>query len=974
MPSSGRGQQRTDGRPFDRLAVTIGDSDDHLGTAELERDLKACATGIGHCTIGPRGDEGDLDRGATAGDDRGEQRRPFGAHRQTERDVLDHRSLDDPPVLQPHRRAHREPGVGHVGVGARRSGRVEQLGAPIVRRSVARRRGGRHRLLLFVAAAATEVSARWCGCIEMLQQFVGGEFDRLVAPFRSTVDAGDQRRAVDPAEITADECVAGFRLVVGTFGEPEMPGCVGGPSVAFEVHVLRVGVRLDLAPTAVEHVLVDVDQVAGVLHRSIVDHVGSHRATVLSVATSTPASGSPTDNPARPAAIGRFGRRDDGYPPSVRNDLPAARPSTAVVESVGPVVDGGRHPAKASVGELVQVDADVFAAGHVKVAAALLVRAPGEESWSELPMADSGNDRRTASFVPDKLGRWEYDVVGWVDHVETWRLATIKKVEAGVDVELDLAAGVGLLGELVERAAQLGNTHDHGRLEQLVADLTNGDTALLDDPGWTGVSWRNAGRTPFDHLARPLEIDVDRELARFGAWYEFFPRSAASPAHGPQRLRDAIGRLDRIAAMGFDIVYLPPVHPIGRTKRKGRNNTTEAASDDVGSPWAIGSTDGGHLAVDPSLGTVEDVSAFAAACRERGLELALDIAFQCSPDHPWVTEHPDWFAHRADGSIQFAENPPKRYEDIFPLDFESDDWRNLWEGLAEVFRFWIAQGVTIFRVDNPHTKAFAFWEWALGTLRAEHPETIFLAEAFTRPRVMERLAKIGFNQSYTYFAWRQVGWELEQYFSDLGTRTVDYFRPNAWPNTPDILTEQLQHGGRPTFISRAVLAATLSPSWGIYGPAFELQEHTAVRPGSEEYLDSEKYQLRTWNLDADGTLEPLLARLNEIRRQQPALRELRTIHFHPTDDPDLLCFSKTAPGLTSPIVVVVNLDATKQHAGFVDLDLAQLGMPYGASYEMVDLLSGGTYHWHGNHNYVELAPWSAMAHVFEVHQLEDAHR
>ena len=418
--------------------------------------------------------------------------------------------------------------------------------------------------------------------------------------------------------------------------------------------------------------------------------------------------------------------------------------------------------------------------------------------------------------------------------------------------------------------------------------------------------------------------------------------------------------------MGFDIVYLPPISPIGVTKRKGRNNATTATSDDVGSPWAIGSPDGGHTAVAPELGTVDDVTTFATACRQRGMHLALDIAFQCSPDHPWVQEHPEWFAKRPDGSIQYAENPPKKYEDIFPIDFESEDWQNLWQALADVFRFWIDRGVTVFRVDNPHTKAFAFWEWALGTLRTEHPETVFLAESFTRPRVMERLAKIGFNQNYTYFTWRQSQWELRDYFEDLATRTVDWFRPNAWPNTPDILTEQLQHGGRAVFVSRAILAATLSPSWGVYGPAFELLEHTAVREGSEEYLDSEKYQLRSWDLDRDDSLAPLLSRLNRIRHEQRALRNLRTLHVHACEDPAILCFSKTDPAGGQPVLVVVNLDPFNRHSAFVDVDLAAIGLPYGSDYDVVDQLGGVTYRWSGNLNYIDLAPWSASAHVFTV--------
>ncbi len=657
--------------------------------------------------------------------------------------------------------------------------------------------------------------------------------------------------------------------------------------------------------------------------------------------------------------------------------LPRDRPTAVAIELIAPVVDGGAFAAKATVGEPVTVVADVFVSGHEVVAAALRWRyvatARSRAAWNEAPLVLDVNDRYRATFVPDRLGRWEYTVVGWVDHAETWRRRTAKKLAAGVDVELDLRAGADLIEGVLAHARGARDDDDAGRLADLLARLRAGDPATLEDTSWADVFWRHAPRTPEATLARPVPIDVDPELARFGAWYEFFPRSPALPAQGHQTLRDAVTRLDHIAAMGFDVVYLPPVHPIGVTKRKGRNNSVVAEADDIGSPWAVGGRNGGHTAVDPRLGSVDDVAFFAAECRSRGMHLALDIAFQCSPDHPWVSEHPEWFGRRADGSIQFAENPPKRYEDIYPLDFESDNWAALWEALADVFRFWIGHGVTVFRVDNPHTKALPFWEWALGVLRREHPETIFLAEAFTRPRVMERLAKVGFSQSYTYFTWRRTADELREYFTDLATRTVDYFRPNAWPNTPDILSDQLQTGGRAMFTSRAVLAATLSPSWGVYGPAYELQEATPMHAGAEEYLDSEKYQLREWDLAAEHSLAPLLARLNEIRRAQPALRHLRTIWFHATDNPNLLCFSKTDPGGDgAPIVVVANVDTESRQSGFVDLDLARLGLPYGSAYDVVDLLGGGTYRWVANRNYVDLAPWSANAHIFEVRPFADA--
>jgi starch synthase (maltosyl-transferring) len=668
--------------------------------------------------------------------------------------------------------------------------------------------------------------------------------------------------------------------------------------------------------------------------------------------------------------------------------LPTTRPSRVIVEPVRPVVDGGAFAAKASLGEPVTVLADVFTNGHEVVRAVLrwrAVRGKKASAWRELAMTPLGNDRFTASFTPDALGRVEYDVVGWLDHLETWRRAIVKKIDAGLDVTLEAQSGAELIGLAASGQPKPGK-HDRGTLDELAAQLATGDTHGLDDDRLDDLFARTSMREPTASFERPLAIVVDPLHGSFGAWYEFFPRSSVrtgdtgadpqggahgdgtSVADGPGRtLLDSIDRLDHVAGMGFDVVYLPPVHPIGTTKRKGRNNSTTAEPGDVGSPWAIGGPTGGHTAVAPELGTVDDVSAFASACRERGMQLALDIAFQCSPDHPWVTEHPEWFAKRADGSIQFAENPPKKYEDIYPLDFESADWKHLWKALADVFRFWIEHGVTTFRVDNPHTKAFAFWEWAIATLRDEHPEVVFLAESFTRPRVMERLAKLGFNQNYTYFAWRQSSWELTEYFTDLSTRTVDWFRPNAWPNTPDILTEQLQTGGRPAFVTRAILAATLSPSWGVYGPAFELLEHRPVHEGSEEYLDSEKYQLRTWDLDRPDSLAPLLTRLNRIRSTHRAFRHLDTLHVHETDHPGLFCYSRRdRTGGSNPIVCVVNLDPDQRITGFVDVDLQAIGLPYGSTYDVHDLLGGARYTWHGNLNYVDLAPWSASAHIFEV--------
>ena len=655
--------------------------------------------------------------------------------------------------------------------------------------------------------------------------------------------------------------------------------------------------------------------------------------------------------------------------------LPSTRPSRVVIEPVAPVVDNGRFPAKAALGEPVTVIADVFGEGHDSVDGALRWRqvTPERGAWNEVRLVFDVNDRWHAVFVPDAIGRWEYQVVGWSATATTWRNGLLKKVEAGVDVDVELLDGIAVVKRLLARARRARPKQpDHvDRLLTLLDVLERkavAETAVLADDGWAELFWRYEERQPLTQ-SDAAPIDVDPRRGRFSSWYEFFPRSTVAPATGHGTLRDAIGRLDRVAAMGFDVVYLPPIHPIGEVNRKGRNNSTEATDDDVGSPWGISD----HCAVHPDLGTLDDLRALVAACRERDIELALDIAFQCTPDHVWVAEHPEWFRHRADGSIQYAENPPKKYQDIYPIDFETEDWKALWQALADVILFWIDQGVTIFRVDNPHTKAFPFWEWCIASIRAEHPSTIFLAEAFTRPRVMERLAKLGFNQSYTYFTWRQSAAELREYYTDLSTRTVDYFRPNSWPNTPDILTEQLQHGGRSMFVSRAILAATLSANWGIYGPAYELLEHRAIKPGSEEYLDSEKYQTRHWDLDDPESIEPLITRLNEIRRSEPALQHLRTLRFHDTDSDGLLCFSKTDPqGTGDPILVVVNVSSHARHAGNVHVDPTSLGIGLGHDdeFDVVDLLGGGRYRWRGWHNYVDLTPGRGAAHIFAVRRID----
>ena len=639
-----------------------------------------------------------------------------------------------------------------------------------------------------------------------------------------------------------------------------------------------------------------------------------------------------------------------------------------MVESVRPSAACGRVPVKRVAGDRFEVTADVFADGHDRVAAALRVKHEGWGRWREVPMEPLGNDRWAATVELDALGRWRYAVRGWVDRFATWRDELERRVAGGQDVKVELLVGAQLVDEAAASAPQAVAQRLRVRAERLLSAGRSTDPAdlggALDDDLASVMGIH--GVRPHPCESPELELWVEPLLARFSSWYELFPRSLGAPGeHGT--LRDVEAELPRIAEMGFDILYLPPVHPIGRTARKGRNNAETAEPGDVGSPWAIGAAEGGHQAVLPELGTLDDVGHLASACRDHGIELALDLAFQCSPDHPWVTEHPTWFRHRPDGSIRYAENPPKRYQDIYPLDFESEDWDELWNGLLGVVRFWIERGVTVFRVDNPHTKPFAFWEWMIGEIKRERPDVIFLSEAFTRPRVMERLAKIGFTQSYSYFAWRTAKWELAQYLTELTqTEVAEYMRPNFWPNTPDILTEQLQVGNPATFAARLVLAATMTASYGIYGPAFELMERRPPRPGSEEYLDSEKYQLRNWEPGPEGTLTPLISAVNRARRDHPALQRNDTLRFHRVDNDMLIAYSKADPEAGDTVLTVVNLDPNYTQSGWIELDTGALGVDPSSPIQLVDLLGGDTYIWSGARNYVELRPGDCPAHLFHL--------
>jgi starch synthase (maltosyl-transferring) len=691
-----------------------------------------------------------------------------------------------------------------------------------------------------------------------------------------------------------------------------------------------------------------------------------------------------------------------------------------VIEDVTPQIDGGNRAVRRVSGEEVLVNAAIFADGHDLVAARLLYRHESDSVWRFAPMRALENDVWKGAFTADRLGTWKYTIQGWIDHFATWSMDLKKRLAAQAAPELadatpaaipdpnaglnvgsnpsteDLAMALAAGAHLVREAASRAQRADAGKLIQMAESLerlANQKRSFYEDPCDEELKRLMERYPDLEHATQfqaELPVRVDRNRAQFSAWYELFPRSA-SPIPGEHgSFRDVQRQLPEIAAMGFDIVYLPPIHPIGRAFRKGPNNTTVAPPDTPGSPWAIGDRAavacapigaapagdcGGHKSIHPQLGTFADFDRLVKSARTQGMEIALDIAFQCSPDHPWVFDHPEWFVIRPDGSIQYAENPPKKYQDIYPLNFESSDWQGLWDELYSVFEFWIERGVRVFRVDNPHTKSFAFWEWCLGTLESKYPDVIFLAEAFARPRLMYGLAKRGFTQSYTYFTWRNTKSELQSYLEEITRPPIsDFFRPNFWPNTPDILHKTLQEGGRPAFMHRVILAATLAANYGIYGPAYELVENASARPPagkdeSEEYLDSEKYQIRQRDRNAPGSLVPLITALNRIRRENGALQSNASLHFHSIDNPKLVCYSKSTPGFENTILVAVNIDSFNEQSGWTNLDLDQLGVSANESFIVEDLLSGAQYTWR-NHNYVALRPGIQPAHIFRVSRIQ----
>jgi starch synthase (maltosyl-transferring) len=653
-------------------------------------------------------------------------------------------------------------------------------------------------------------------------------------------------------------------------------------------------------------------------------------------------------------------------PPNAVRSL-SRTPERIIIEAVTPALDDGRHPVKRIVGDELVVEADIFKDGHDRLAA--LVRFCGPDgAWRSTPLRyDYDHDRWSARFALDRAGAWAFTVEAWTDRFTTWRVELEKKFAAGQEVDSELLEGA----VLVDAAARAAHAGERSLLMRIAAELRDPERGPTERVGTAQNADLSAlmalyhapdDRTEYD---RVLPVYVDRVRARFGSWYEFFPRSCGEPGvHG--RFVDAERALYRIAAMGFDVVYLPPIHPIGVAARKGKNNSLTAEPGDVGSPWAIGGAAGGHTAIAPELGTLADFDRFVRRAHDLGIEVALDYALQCSPDHPWLKEHPEWFFVRPDGTIKYAENPPKKYQDIYPLNFWCDDREALWQACKDIVLFWVARGVTIFRVDNPHTKALAFWEWLIAEVQRERPDVLFLAEAFTRPKRMRWLAKAGFSQSYTYFTWRTTATELQEYFTELTQGPMkEYYRGNFFINTPDILPEHLQTGGRAAFRIRLLLATTLAPTYGIYS-GYELGENTPLREGSEEYLDSEKYELRHRDYSAADSLAAEITQLNRARREHPALQRYDNLTFQPCDNPNILFFLKRAVGPAGDVLVAVSCDPTKEQEGWVEVPLEVLGLKPDELYMVEDLVSGARYEWRGSRNYVRLDPASQPGHLFRV--------
>jgi starch synthase (maltosyl-transferring) len=641
-----------------------------------------------------------------------------------------------------------------------------------------------------------------------------------------------------------------------------------------------------------------------------------------------------------------------------------------IIENVNPEIECGKYPIKRISGEKVKVSADIFADGHNEIKALLLHRKKGSRRWNETPMKHVSNDRWEADFTPEEMGWYEYTFMGWVDHFASWQKGIRLKYEANQEIDVEMKIGAGMMEKARDSAENPEGEKINGWIEFISGTEYNPPAAMalvLSDEV-TDTMYECADRRDATTYEKVLLVEVERKKALFSAWYEVFPRSTSPEPGRHGTFKDVEKVIPLVAQMGFDILYFPPIHPIGVSFRKGKDNSPTAAPGEPGSPWAIGGKEGGHKAIHPELGTLEDFRSVVKTASENNIEIALDLAYQCSQDHPYVRDHPQWFTWRPDGSVQYAENPPKKYQDVLAMNFENDDWQNMWKELKSVVDYWIEQGVKVFRVDNPHTKAFRFWEWMIAEIKKDHPDVIFLAEAFTRYKVMDRLGKIGFTQSYTYFTWRNTREDFVQYLGELTkTQRREFFRPNFWPNTPDILPVSLQYKNEAAFIARLVMAATMSSSYGIYGPVFEMGLNVP-HPQREEYIDNEKYELKHYDWQRMTRMRKLMALVNAIRRENPALQTTWNIHFAETHNDRLLCYGKTDDDRQNRIFVAVNLDSEYTQGGWIKLPLHEMGISPERGYNMHDLLTGQRSTWGGEWNWVEMNPHIFPVRIFKMEQ------
>jgi len=633
-----------------------------------------------------------------------------------------------------------------------------------------------------------------------------------------------------------------------------------------------------------------------------------------------------------------------------------------VIEKVFPEIDNGRFPIKRIVGEKVNIKAHIISDGHDEKTCFLFYKHENDTDWQKKELTLLYNDEWLGEFTVEKQGYYLYTAKAWIDHFKTWQMDLRKRIDNKQDISVDLLIGI----ELIEKVLKIAEKQDAIKLNDYINKIKKTDKnsvnyALTND--LLDIMKKYPEEDKITEYEKILKVYVDRTSANFSTWFEMFPRSCYGYTKKHGTFKDCEKIIPEIAKMGFDIIYFPPIHPIGKTKRKGKNNSLVAGPDAPGSPWAIGSKEGGHKSIHPELGNFDDLDNLIKKAKEFGIELAIDIAFQCSLDHPYIKEHPEWFNWRPDKTIQYAENPPKKYEDIVHFNFECDSWKELWEELKSIFVFWAEKGIKIFRVDNPHTKPFSFWEWVIGEIKKQYPDVIFLSEAFTRPKIMYRLAKLGFTQSYTYFTWRNTRQELEEYMRELTqTEVFEFFRPNFWPNTPDILHEYLQKGGRPAFVTRLVLAATLSSNYGIYGPAYILCLNEPF-PGKEEYNNNEKYEIKNWNLDLYGNLKPEITKVNKIRKENKALQSNRNFRILGCDNPQIIAYAKASDDFSNIIMTVVNLDPFYKQSAWVEVPVDWLGFSQDSKYEVIDLFNEAKYDWKGQWNFILLDPQKTQAHI-----------